>query len=372
MRKDLLKNTKKIIVKVGTSTLTNSDGSLNETFIKSLVAQICELKAQGYQVVLVSSGAVGAGMGILKIEQKPKELSAKQALAAVGQVALMHLYERLFWAHDEIIAQLLLTRIDFSDRARYLSARNVATALLSQGIIPIINENDPVSGDELKIGDNDTMSALVTGLIDADLLVLLSDIDGLYDKNPSTNPDAKLIKIVNFIDENTLKMAGDVGSKFGTGGMATKLSAAKMATKIGANMIIANGKESKILAKIIAGEEVGTIFCKEEKSISAKKYWLAYGANVRGAISLDEGACKAIKNGKSVLGVGIVGVSGEFERGDVIEILGADSQRIARGIANYCASEISLIMGKKSSEYEKILPSVSDDYIVHANNIVLG
>ena len=256
-RKELLGGAKRIVVKIGTSTLTNADGSLNERLIKSLVAQICKLKDAGFCVALVSSGAVGAGMGLLGIAQRPKILSRKQALAAVGQVALMHLYERLFWAHDRIIAQLLLSRGDFSDRARYLSVRNVCAELLSRGIVPIINENDPVVADELKVGDNDTLSALVAGLIDADLLVILSDIDGLYDKNPSEHADAKLLSFIEKIDERVVKMAGGEGSKFGTGGMATKIAAAQMANQIGTSLIIANGRTDGILLKIAAGEGFG-------------------------------------------------------------------------------------------------------------------
>ena len=343
-RKELLGGAKRIVVKIGTSTLTNADGSLNERLIKSLVAQICKLKDAGFCVALVSSGAVGAGMGLLGIAQRPKILSRKQALAAVGQVALMHLYERLFWAHDRIIAQLLLSRGDFSDRVRYLSVRNVCAELLSRGIVPIINENDPVVADELKVGDNDTLSALVAGLIDADLLVILSDIDGLYDKNPSEHADAKLLSFIEKIDEHVVKMAGGEGSKFGTGGMATKIA---------------------------AGEEVGTLFSAGAARLSSRKYWLAYGAISKGAVIIDVGAAEAIKSGKSLLAIGIAEVRGEFERGEIVNVYATDGKLLAHGISNYSSCELARIARVKSDEIEQALGYKSDDDAIHADNIAL-
>lgn len=370
-RKELLSGAKRIVVKIGTSTLTNADGSLNERLIKSLVAQICKLKDAGFCVALVSSGAMGAGMGLLGIAQRPKILSRKQALAAVGQVALMHLYERLFWAHDRIIAQLLLSRGDFSDRARYLSVRNVCGELLSRGIVPIINENDPVVADELKVGDNDTLSALVAGLIDADLLVILSDIDGLYDKNPSEHTDAKLLSFIEKIDERVVKMAGGEGSKFGTGGMATKIAAAQMANQIGTSLIIANGRTDGILLKIAAGEEVGTLFSAGAARLSSRKYWLAYGAISKGAVIIDAGAAEAIKSGKSLLAVGIAEVRGEFERGEIVNVYATDGKLLAHGISNYSSCELERIAGAKSDEIEHALGYKSDDDAIHADNIAL-
>ncbi|MBE3610249.1 MULTISPECIES: glutamate 5-kinase [Campylobacter] len=363
------KNIKKIVIKVGTSTLTNSDGSLNETLIKSIVAQICDFKNRGFEVILVSSGAVGAGMGLLGLDKKPSNINEKQALAAVGQVALMHLYERIFWAHSKNIAQLLLTRGDFSDRKRYLSVRNVCLKLLSLGIVPIINENDPVVADEIKVGDNDTLSALVAGLVDADLLIILSDIDGLYDKNPNTNLDAKLINTVEEIDENIEKMADGDGGKFGTGGMTTKISAAKMANKIGTNLIIANGKMPNVLFKILNEEKIGTLFLANQKRLSSRKYWLAYGATQKGEIVVDDGAIKALAQGKSLLSVGILDVISEFERGDMISVKSREGKVVAKGISNYSSSEISLIKGHKSDEIEQILGHKSDNDVIHADNL---
>lgn len=372
MREKVLKYVKKIVIKVGTSTLTNADATLNETLIKSLVMQICELKRRGFSVVLVSSGAVGAGMGRLGLNIKPGNINEKQAVAAIGQVSLMHLYERIFWAHSNTIAQLLLTKSDFSDRKRYLSVRNVCAKLLKWDIVPIINENDPVVADELKVGDNDTLSALVAGLIDADLVVILSDIDGLYDKNPSTNHDAKLINLVEKIDENIIKMAGGEGSKFGTGGMATKLKAAQMANKIGTNLIIANGKNKNVLLKITNADEIGTLFLANSHKLNSRKYWLAYATSDKGSIIIDNGAVRALNNGKSLLSVGIKQVNGEFERGEVVSIKGLDGVLVARGIVNYNHEQISLIAGHKSEDMDKFLDHKSDDDIIHADNLVLN
>lgn len=370
MRKDLLKNVKRVVIKVGTSTLTNDDGSLNENLIKNLVFQISTIKNLGFEVVLVTSGAVGAGMGRFGLSSKPKNISDKQALAAVGQVALMHLYERIFWAYSHIIAQLLLTRTDFDDRKRYLNARSVCNSLLLKGVVPIINENDPVVADEIKVGDNDTLSALVCGLIDADLLIILSDIDGLYDKNPTQNRDAKLINLVEKIDENIVKMASSEGSKFGTGGMATKIGAAKMATKIGANLIIANGKVDNVLIKILNSQDIGTLFLASNHKVSSRKFWLAYGTNKKGKIIIDNGAVNAIKSGKSLLGVGIKDIINEFERGEVVDLINLDNAIVANGISNYSSDEIALIKGTKSDEFESILGYKIDDEIIHADNIV--
>ena len=257
-REEILENIQKIVVKVGTSTLTKEDGNLNIEKIKKIVAELSNLSNKGYDVVLVTSGAVGAGMGKLNMTERPKTLSEKQALASVGQVALTHLYQLLFQEYGKIIGQILLTRGDFSDRRRYLNARNVCNTLLKNKIIPVINENDAVVSNELKVGDNDTLSALVSGLIDADLLIILSDVQGLYNKNPQKYEDANLIEIVGKIDDDIKKTAGGEGSKFGTGGMITKIIAAEMATKIGTNMVIASGDDPKNISRIVEKENIGT------------------------------------------------------------------------------------------------------------------
>ena len=370
-REEILENIQKIVVKVGTSTLTNEDGSLNIEKIKKIVSELSNLSNKGYDVVLVTSGAVGAGMGKLNMTERPKTLSEKQALASVGQVALTHLYQLLFQEYGKIIGQILLTRGDFSDRRRYLNARNVCNTLLKNKIIPIINENDAVVSNELKVGDNDTLSALVSGLIDADLLIILSDVQGLYNKNPQKYEDANLIEIVGKIDDDIKKTAGGEVSKFGTGGMITKIIAAEMATKIGTNMVIASGDEPKNISRIVEKENIGTLFTKKNKKISSKKYWLAYGTNKKGLLTIDEGAEKALFKGKSLLPVGIKSFEGDFDKGTVVKIMNMKNENIATGISNYSSDEIELIKGHRSEDIEKILGHKYDDVVVHIDNMVV-
>ena len=370
-REEILENIQKIVVKVGTSTLTNEDGSLNIEKIKKIVSELSNLSNKGYDVVLVTSGAVGAGMGKLNMTERPKTFSEKQALASVGQVALTHLYQLLCQEYGKIIGQILLTRGDFSDRRRYLNARNVCNTLLKNKIIPVINENDAVVSNELKVGDNDTLSALVSGLIDADLLIILSDVQGLYNKNPQKYEDANLIEIVGKIDDDIKKTAGGEGSKFGTGGMITKIIAAEMATKIGTNMIIASGDDPKNISRIVEKENIGTLFTKKNKKISSKKYWLAYGTNKKGVVTIDEGAEKALFKGKSLLPVGIKSFEGNFEKGTVVKIMNMKNENIATGISNYSSDEIELIMGHRSEDIENILGQKYDDVVVHIDNMVI-
>ena len=372
-RKELLGGVKRIVVKVGTSTLANADGSLNEDKIKQIVANLSELN-ENAEVVFVTSGAVGAGMGQMKLAHKPKSIVEKQALAAIGQVSLIHLYQILFWAHGKTIAQLLLTKDDFSDRRRYLNMRSVLRSLLAKKIIPVINENDPVVGEGIrgvKVGDNDTLSALVAGLIEADLLVILTDIDGLYDKNPSVFADAKFINLVENLDDSVRAAAGAEGSKFGTGGMRTKITAAQMATKNGTHLIIANGADPRNIVRAAQGCEVGTLFLAGKNRINSRKYWLAYSAADKGSVAIDEGAAKALKEGKSLLAVGIREVVGEFERGETLTIKDASGRALARGITNYSSAELALIKGRKSEEIEAALGYKYEDEALHIDNIAL-
>lgn len=372
-RKELLGGIKRIVVKIGTSTLANADGSLNEDKIKQIVANLSELN-ENAEVVFVTSGAVGAGMGQMKLAHKPKSIVEKQALAAIGQVSLIHLYQILFWAHGKTIAQLLLTKDDFSDRRRYLNMRSVLRSLLAKKIIPVINENDPVVGEGIrgvKVGDNDTLSALVAGLIEADLLVILTDIDGLYDKNPSVFADAKFINLVENLDDSVRAAAGAEGSKFGTGGMRTKITAAQMATKNGTHLIIANGADPRNIVRAAQGCEVGTLFLAGKNRINSRKYWLAYSAADKGSVAIDEGAAKALKEGKSLLAVGIREVVGEFERGETLTIKDASGRALARGITNYSSAELALIKGRKSEEIEAALGYKYEDEALHIDNIAL-
>jgi glutamate 5-kinase len=372
-RKELLGGVKRIVVKIGTSTLANADGSLNEDKIKQIVANLSELN-ENAEVVFVTSGAVGAGMGQMKLAHKPKSIVEKQALAAIGQVSLIHLYQILFWAHGKTIAQLLLTKDDFSDRRRYLNMRSVLRSLLAKKIIPVINENDPVVGEGIrgvKVGDNDTLSALVAGLIEADLLVILTDIDGLYDKNPSVFADAKFINLVENLDDSIRAAAGAEGSKFGTGGMRTKITAAQMATKNGTHLIIANGTDPRNIVRAARGCEVGTLFLAGKNRINSRKYWLAYSAADKGSVAIDAGAAKALKEGKSLLAVGIREVAGEFERGETLAIKDASGRALARGITNYSSAELALIKGRKSEEIEAVLGYKYEDEALHIDNIAL-
>ena len=372
-RKELLGGIKRIVVKIGTSTLANADGSLNEDKIKQIVANLSELN-ENAEVVFVTSGAVGAGMGQMKLAHKPKSIVEKQALAAIGQVSLIHLYQILFWAHGKTIAQLLLTKDDFSDRRRYLNMRSVLRSLLAKKIIPVINENDPVVGEGIrgvKVGDNDTLSALVAGLIEADLLVILTDIDGLYDKNPSVFADAKFINLVENLDDSVRAAAGAEGSKFGTGGMRTKITAAEMSTKNGTHLIIANGTDPRNIVRAAQGYEVGTLFLAGKNRINSRKYWLAYSATDKGSVAIDAGAAKALKEGKSLLAVGIREVGGEFERGETLAIKDASGRALARGITNYSSAELTLIKGRKSEEIEAALGYKYEDEALHIDNIAL-
>lgn len=371
-RELLLKNVQKIVVKVGTSTLTKSDGQLNIEKIKKIVLELSNLSDKGYDVALVTSGAVGAGMGMLNMPERPKTLSEKQAVSAVGQVSLMHLYQTLFQEYNKVIGQLLLTKGEFSDRRRYLNVRNVCNTFFDKKIIPVINENDAIVADELKVGDNDTMSALVSGLIDADLVIILSDIDGLYNKNPQKYEDAKLIELVGDITEDVKNMAGGEGSKFGTGGMITKIIAAEMATKIGTNLVIANGDDPKNITRVVEKENIGTLFVRKNKKISSKKYWLAYGTNKKGIVTIDEGAEKALLNGKSLLPVGIKSVEGRFDEGAVIKIENLKKEIIATGITNYSSDEIEVIKGKQSEEIEGILGYQYHADVVHIDNMLVN
>ena len=372
-REEILENIQRIVVKVGTSTLTNENGHLDIEKIRKIVLELSNLQDKGYDVILVSSGAVGAGMGLLNINEKPKTLAEKQMLSAVGQVSLMQIYQTLFKEHNKIVGQLLLTKEEFSNRKRYLNMRNVCNAFLKRKIIPIINENDAIVSNALKIkvGDNDTMSALVSGLIDADLLIILSDIDGLYNKNPKKYEDANLIHIVGDINEDIKNMAGAEGSKFGTGGMVTKIIAAEMVTKIGTSLVIASGDEPKNITRIVEKENIGTLFVKKNKKISLRKYWLAYGPSKEGALTIDNGAKSALKNGKSLLSVGIKSVEGTFDKGAIVEIEDLKGKVIATGISNYSSEEINLIKGEQSENIEEILGYKYDDAVIHIDNVAM-
>jgi glutamate 5-kinase len=373
VKKDLtfLKKTQRLVVKIGSSTLTYPTGKLNLYQLERLVREVVDLKHQGLEIILVTSGAVGAGMGKLGLEERPKNIPEKQALAAIGQGLLMHMYEKLFSEYDKTVAQVLLTREDLMNRGRYLNARNTLLTLLRLGAIPIINENDTVAFEEIKFGDNDTLAALVAGLVDADLLVLLSDIDGLYTADPRQDSTAQLIKIVEELTAEIIELAGGSGTKLGSGGMVTKLQAAKIASNSGIPMMVTNGSREGVMREIIQGINPGTLFIPRDHRINTRKTWIAFASKTNGRLYVDKGAEKAlIEKGKSLLPSGITKVEGNFKRGCVVKIIG-QSHEIARGIVNYKASEIEQIKGCQSQDIEKILGHKDYDEVIHRDNLTL-
>lgn len=364
---------RRIVVKVGSSSIAYPTGKLNLFQIESLVRQLSNLHNQGRDVLLVTSGAIGTGAGRLGLSGRPRTIPAKQAAAAVGQGILMHIYEKFFSEYGVTAGQVLLTREDFSDRRRFLNARNTLHALLQFGVIPVINENDTVAVDEIKLGENDTLSALVAGLVDAELLVLLSDIQGLCTADPRRDPGACLIREVPEITPEIESLAGGAGSKLGTGGMATKISAARIAAHSGVSTVLACADEKDIILKVINGELVGTVFWPCSNKLENRKQWIAYSAAVCGKIRVDEGAAAAmLKHGKSLLPSGITGVEGQFEIGSTVSIVGPDNQEIARGITSYSSAEIDQIKGVQTREISRILGHKDYDEIVHRNNMVLN
>lgn len=366
-----LREKKRIVVKVGSSTLTHTTGKLNYYRIERLVRDIADLANQGKEMVLVSSGAVSAGMGPLGLAARPKTVREKQAVAAVGQGVLLHTYEKIFREYGQTVGQVLLTRLDAQDRKRFMNSRNTLLKMISMGIIPIINENDVVTIDEFQIGDNDTLSAMVSSIIDADLLIILSDVDGLYTANPQTHADAKIIPLVKEIDKYCYDIAGGAGSSIGTGGMYTKIQAASMATAAGVDMVIASGDVDGIVRQICQGDMIGTLFQAKESNIHSKKRWLLSGGKPEGVITVDKG-CRAaiIDRGSSLLPVGITNVSGVFNEGDIVNVV-YDGIVIARGIVNYNAGDIVNIKGHKTEDLEAILGHQGIyEEVIHRDNLV--
>lgn len=373
IRRETVERAKTVVVKVGSSTITHRTGKLNLERMEKLVRQLADLHHEGRRVLLVTSGAVGAGMGKLGLTRRPRTMPEKQACAAVGQGILMHMYEKLFAEYGIVVAQVLLTRDDFSSRPRFLNARHALHTLLQMGVIPIVNENDTVATEEIRLGDNDTLSAMVAALVEADLLLLLSDIEGLYTANPRQDKTAQLIEFVREITPELERSAGGAGSHLGTGGMVTKLQAARIATSSGVAMVIANGSRENVIRAIMRGEKIGTFFLPRETPLQMRKKWLAFGAALQGELVVDEGAEKAlVEKGKSLLPSGIVEVRGEFEAGTPVRIVNRQGRELARGIVNYRADEIRKIMGKKTAEIPRVLGYKDYDEVVHRNNMVLS
>lgn len=365
---------KRIVVKFGTSTLTAGGNRLSQPRILDLVRQVCELSDAGHELVLVSSGAVAAGKEVLRNHDTGQPIARKQMLAAIGQPRLMAYYEQYFDIFGKHTAQVLLTRADLADRRRYLNAKETLQALLANQVIPVINENDTVATEEIRVGDNDNLSAYTAGLVEADLLVLLTDQQGLYTADPRNDPDAQLIVEVPAQDYSPalLQAAGATQENGqGTGGMLTKLQAADIARRSGTAVRIAEGSQPDILLKMAAGECCGTFFPPLVSHLEARKRYLMTGSRARGAVALDKGAETALKKGGSLLPVGIRGVEGDFERGDTIRVLDAAGQLLGYGLANYSAAETRLVQGHRSGEMEALLGTVNAEEIVHRNNMVL-
>ena len=364
----------RLVVKLGTNLITAGTDRLDLDVMATLVGQVARLHQQRLEVIIVSSGAIAAGRQKLGLARERKDIPFRQVMAAVGQNALMQSYEQLFSWHGITVAQTLLTKGDLSDRLGYLNARNTLLALLELGVVPIVNENDVVAVDELggaDFGDNDNLSAMVANLVDADLLVLLGDVAGLYTADPGRDKDATLIPRVDRIDDGIERLAGGAGGR-GHGGMATKVQAARLATASGAAVIIANGRERDVLPRLVAGEGVGTIFPPSASKMESRKRWMLAGLAARGRLVVDEGAAAALKKqNKSLLPAGIREVEGDFERGDAVNIVGAHGEKIACGISNYSSEEIAKIKGTRSDRIESLLGYGYGSEVVHRNNLVV-
>jgi glutamate 5-kinase len=372
MRRELLKSVKRVVIKIGSRVLTGDDGGLDHGVIGRICGDIAQLRERGLQVVVVSSGAIAAGRSELGLTERPRTIPQKQAAAAVGQTRLMRAYEEALAPHGLKAAQLLLTSEDLGSRQRFLNARATIDTLLGFGIIPVINENDTVVVDEIKFGDNDNLSALVTNVAESDLLVILTDVEGLYSADPGQNPDARLIPLVQGITRELERAAGNSGSSVGTGGMATKVAAAKKAGKNGVPTILVAGKRAGILSAVVSGEEVGTLFMPQGAGLNRRKHWIAYTLKPAGRVRVDEGARNVLqKKGTSLLPSGVVGVEGRFDRGACVRICGPDGAEFARGLSDYSSSEISRLAGHNSSEIEELLGYRYADVIVHRDNLVV-
>ncbi len=370
-RKDL-PQTRRWVVKIGSALLTDDGRGLDEQAIRGWVAQMADLRQQGIELLLVSSGAVAEGIKRLGWTQRPKQVYQLQAAAAVGQMGLVQSYESAFKQYGLHTAQILLTHDDLSNRTRYLNARSTIGELLHLGIIPVVNENDTVVTDEIRFGDNDTLAALVANLVEADLLVILTDQQGLYNKDPRMSADAQLLSTVAVNDPRLDTMAGESKGQLGRGGMATKLSAARLAARSATSTVIASGRVDAVLLHIARGHEVGTLFLVDEAPLMARKQWLAGQLRVKGKLYLDQGAVTVLQEkGSSLLAIGVSDVSGQFQRGDIVSCVAPDGKEIARGLVNYNSDEVRLIKGHKSNKIIQLLGYCDEPELIHRDNLVL-
>ena len=367
-----VKNARRIVVKVGSSLVTADGRGLDHAALSRWAGQIAMLAEQGKQVVLVSSGAIAEGIARLGWSKRPHAVNQLQAAAAVGQMGLVQAYESVFRNHGLHAAQVLLTHEDLADRTRYLNARSTLRTLLELRVVPIINENDTVATDEIRLGDNDTLGALVTNLIEADCLIILTDQTGLFTADPRRDTSATLVAEAHAGDPELERMAGGAGSSIGTGGMLTKILAAKRAARSGAHTVICSGHEENVLLRLAAGEAIGSLLIARQAPLDARRQWLADHLQLRGGLVLDAGAIKALReDGKSLLPVGVQAVTGAFERGEVVALVDSEGHEIARGLANYSASEARRIQGKPSSAIEAALGYMDEAELVHRDNLVV-
>src|SRR5262245_25170086 len=372
VRQEVIALAHSVVIKVGTNVLTNAQGTLDPAQVASLAEQIWRIRQAGRKLALVSSGAIGAGVGRLNLGKRPSDLPHLQACAAIGQCYLMRAYEECLAAHGTPTAQVLLTASDFHNRSRYLNARNTILTLFEYGCLPIINENDTVSVAEIRFGDNDHLAAMVTNLLQAPLLVLLTVVDGLHDFDPRANPSAKVLTTVPNIDSSIAEMAGPSRSSLGTGGMRSKLRAARLVTAAGESVIIANGTQPDILHRIFAGEPVGTLFLPHGNTVPAWKRWLGYTAQPKGRLLVDDGARQAVQHkGRSLLPIGIVRVAGSFGKGDVVALCDGEGAEFARGLTNYAAADVARIVGLRTEQVGEVLGKVPYEEVVHRDNLVV-
>jgi glutamate 5-kinase len=365
-------DTRRIVIKVGSSTLTGEDGGIDRAFVASLVAQVAEVVSAGVQVVLVSSGAIAAGISRLGLAERPADIPGLQAAASVGQVALAETYQTLFAEHDITIGQVLLTRHDTGHRESFLHARDTFERLLTLGAVPVVNENDTVAVDEIRFGDNDSLAALVATMVAADLVLLLSDIAGLYDADPRLSAEAKLLAQVDELTDDLVAAAGGTGSHHGSGGMATKLEAANMLMKAGIPMVICDGRREHVVTDAVAGTSVGTLFASGEATLSARKLWIALGRSAVGEIVIDDGAREAlITRHTSLLPAGVVSVSGTFAAGDAVVLKDRSGALVARGLSELSSAELERVKGLKTSQIAKEVPGASYTEVVHRDHLVI-
>ncbi|MFQ5455160.1 MAG: glutamate 5-kinase [Nitrospirota bacterium] len=374
LREAIIRKAKRIVIKIGSSIIASKEMGLNYEKIERIANDISQIRAEGYEIIIVSSGAVVSGMGKMGIKEYPKNIPIKQAAAALGQSRLIRVYEKTFDKFGEKVAQILLTHDDLSNRKRFLNSRNTLHTLLKYNVIPIINENDTVSIDEIKFGDNDNLAGLTTNLISAELLIILSDVDGLFSDDPRINPEAALIPLIKKVTRDIEIMAETSLPTEGRGGMYSKVLTAKHVSRYGIPTIILNGHKGHILRMLFEGrEDIGTLFLPEKNTLNSRKHWIAYNLRPKGRLIIDDGAVNALVNyGKSLLPSGIAAIEGKFDSGDPVTCMDKSGREVARGLVNYSSSEVIVIKGAKTKDIERILGYRYYDEIIHRNNMVIN